>query len=80
MMRKTSPLKNDVSDGTIIVMLVVVIVVSLLSLGVYIFALDSTSNTSNLRGQAGSQSEQGVVSLTILPPPESEVSNSRGDN
>ena len=62
---------SDVSDKAVIIMLIAVVVISLLSLGLYIYT--SAQDTPDIAaGQAIAQEapSQGIISLEIVPPPQ----------
>ena len=61
---------SDVSDKAVIIMLIAVVVISLFSLGLYVYTSSIDAN-SVPTGQAiaGETPPQGVISLEILPQP-----------
>ena len=65
---------KDFSNKTVVIMLVLVVVVSILSMGFYISLLQSTEGVTQSNEESLDSSAQGVVSMVILPPP--RVNNS----
>ena len=61
---------SDVSDKVVIIMLIAVVVISLLSLGLYLYT-SAEDSSAMVTGQAvvSDIPPQGVITLEIVPPP-----------
>ena len=65
--------REDISSKTVVVMLTIVIIVSILSLGVYVYLLTNLDTATMQPTGAVTESAspaEGIASITILPSPE----------
>ncbi|HLD00577.1 MAG TPA: hypothetical protein VJC39_02430 [Candidatus Nanoarchaeia archaeon] len=85
MVQKKSGESKDYSDQTVIVMLVVVVLVTLASMGLYLNQLNKSKLTGINHNLEGLGDNSGQLSLEIIKPPEMEeeidiVENEAVDN